>query len=91
MEEKRGELQHIFYLYLHSKLVEASTDGYLTTHEANWRLFQWKIPDCIKPLVLKELEILGLIKLENKNLIKIGESKFNIEYLYPYCKKLGIY
>jgi len=81
----------IYYLYLHRKIWEMSGGGIVSTRKVKKYLFQWKIPSKIRPLLIKELLILGLIEKESKNLIKINQSEFNLENLNSYYQILGIF
>lgn len=87
---KKEEIPNIFYLYFHSKLWESTKDSYLTTTEAEWKMFQWRIPREIRPLILKEMEMLGLFKKEGKRIIRLEKPVFNIDNLNVYYSKLGI-
>jgi len=90
MEKKEG-IPCILYLYIHSKLrTLTNTD---TIEEKRFRsfLFQWKIPESLRPIVIKEMELLGLITRQNRFTIKFNTSKFNQENLKPYYKNLGLW
>ena len=82
----------IFYFYIHSKLKEEFKEGAtLSTKEAMKFLFEWRLPTAIRPIILKELEILNLIEKINKKSIKINKSKFTLEDVREYYKAVGIY
>ena len=83
----------IFYLYLHSKLKkrEINLAEEMSIYELFSRMFQWRIPNCLKPLIVKEMELLGLVrKIDNKT-IELLPSKFDINDVRCYYKQLGIY
>lgn len=82
----------VFYFYIHYKLKEKfNVATVLSTKETMNFLFEWRIPKEIRPIIIKELEMLGLIKRVNKKTIKIQDSKFNIEDVREFCKAVGIY
>lgn len=80
----------VFYLYLHSKLFERARGYPLPYKEAKSYLFQWKIPRKLRPLILKELEILGLV-IKIKDMIEIERPKFKEEDCNGYYQELGIF
>jgi hypothetical protein len=83
----------IFYFYLHSKLKKRDINlvEEMEISELCSRMFQWRIPTCLKPLIIKEMELLGLIrKIDNKKL-ELLPSKFNINDVRCYYQQLGIY
>ena len=88
--KEREVIPHIFYFYLHSKLSEATPDGLMSVKEADWRMFQWKIPTKLRPLIIKELEKLNLIVRENRQNLRLLKSNFNIDKLGKYYVELGI-
>jgi len=82
----------IFYFYIHCKLKEKFKEGViLSTKDAMNFLFEWRIPKEIRPVMLKELELLNLIERTNKKTIKIKESNFNIEDVRGFYEAVGIY
>ena len=82
----------IFYYYLHYKLKEKYKDGaVLSTKEAMSFLFEWRIPEKIRPIVIKELEILELVERVNKKTIKLRPSSFTPGDIREFCKQVGIY
>jgi len=87
VKEKRG-IPCVFYFYLQSKLKEKAEEDSMPLNEVKWRMFQWRIPRQLKPLILKEMELLGLIKQEKRRTIKFIKSDFNIDNLNGYSKEL---
>ena len=86
-------IPNVYYFYLHSmlKIREINIAEEMTVSDFCSRMFQWRIPDCLKPLIIKEMEILGLIrKIDNKKL-ELLPSKFDINDVRCYYKQLGIY
>ncbi len=91
MKKQEVEIPHIYYLYLHSKIWEMTRGNSIPEKELKKYLFQWKIPEKIRVLIIKELIILGLLKKEKKYVLKIERPKFNEESLNEYYHKLGIF
>lgn len=89
--KKEGEISHIFYLYLHSKIWAMAKGKLISERDLKKYLFQWKIPKVIKPLIVKELILLRLIERENRYTLKINRPKFNEEELSEYYRELGLY
>jgi len=81
-----------FYFYIHYKLKEKfKVATVLSTKETAKFLFEWRIPEKIRPIIIKELEILGLIERLNKKTIKIKESDFDLEDIREFYRVVGIY
>lgn len=82
----------IFYYYIHYKLKEEyRVATVISTKEAMKFLFEWRIPKKLRPIIIKELEILNLIERVNKKTVKINDSNFTLEDLREYNKAMGIY
>lgn len=82
----------VFYFYIHCKLKEKYKEAaVLSTKEAMNFLFEWRIPKEIRPIIIKELEILNLIKKINKKTIEIRNSTFNLEDLREFYRATKIY
>ncbi len=85
------KIPYIFYLYLHSKLWEMTKGEVVSEKDLKTMLFQWKIPKTIRPLILKEMELLGLIKEEGRRLIKLNRPTFNEDKVNEYYELLNIF
>ncbi len=82
----------IFYFYIHYKLKEKfKVATVISTKEAMNFFFEWRIPTSIRPVIIKELEILNLIERVNKKTIKILDSDFTLEDVRAFYKAVGIY
>lgn len=81
----------VFYLYLHSKIKENSEGNEMSVANMDWYLFQWRIPSQLKPIIIKEMENMGLIEKVDKKTVKFLHSNFDIEDLRKVKKKLGIF
>ena len=88
VKEKERGIPCIFYFYLQSKLKEKAEGDLMPLNEVKWRMFQWRIPHKIKSLILKEMELLGLVEMETKRTIKFIKSDFNIDNLNGFSKEL---
>jgi hypothetical protein len=86
-----NKIHCIFYLYLHSKLYEGMPSKEVSIKEMKKWLFQWKIPKKIRPLILKELEVLGLIKINGRYFVEMNKPEFDEEKLNKYYEKMGLY
>jgi len=88
----KKEIPCILYLYIHAKL-KSLLGNQIICHEKELRsyLFQWRIPLSLRPLIIKEMELLGLIKRKNRFIIEINNSKFNFEDIRGYYEELGLY
>lgn len=85
------KIPYIFYLYLHSKLWEMTKGEVVSEKDLKIMLFQWKIPKNIRPLIVKEMELLGLIKEEGRFSIRLNRPIFNEEKINEYYKLLNIF
>lgn len=82
----------IFYFYIHYMLKEKFKEGaVLSTKEVMNFLFEWRLPTSIRPVIIKELEILNLIERINKKTIKINQSDFTLEDVRRFYSAVGIY
>ena len=82
----------IFYFYIHHKLKEKfKVATVISIKEAMKFFFEWRIPTSIRPVIIKELEILNLIERVNKKTIKILDSDFTPEDVRSFYKAVGIY
>ena len=82
----------VYYYYIHSKLKEKfSVAAVLSTKQVTDFLFEWRLPKEIRPIVLRELEMLGLLRRMNKKTVIIEDSSFALEDLRKFCKEVGMY
>ena len=80
----------IFYLYAHSK-IWAWKGREMSEKEFRWSLGKaWNIPKKIQPLILKEMELLGLVKREG-DMVRMTHPLFNEEDCNFYYQKLKIF
>lgn len=60
------DIPHCFYFIVYNKLKEKFPNKVADIKEAKNLLRAWNIPKELKPVILKEMELLGLIKLISK-------------------------
>ena len=82
----------VFYFYIHYKLKEKfNVETVLSIKETTSFLFEWRIPKEIRPIIIRELELLNLIERVGKKYIKINNSKFDIDDMREFCKAVELY
>jgi len=87
------EPKDIFYLYLHSKIGEPvmNKDRRMSISEVEFRMFQWKIPKCLKPVIIKIWEQMGIIKKIDRFTLEFQKTKFNIENMGEIYEQLNLF
>jgi hypothetical protein len=92
---KKEEIPYVLYFYLHAKVGEHSFeengDGIMTIREAMYRMFQWKIPNSLKPAIIKIWENLGIVKKLDRRNIQFIKTDFDINDLRYVNDGLGIF
>lgn len=89
MNKKR--IPDIYYLYLHSKIWEKANGGSISYRDLKKYLFEWKLPKKIRPLIIRELVILGFLEKVNKRIINVKRPEFKEEKINEYYDKLNIF
>ena len=89
--ETETKIPCIFYLYLHAKLYEGLLTTEASIKDLKKSLFQWKIPRKLRPLIIKELEILKLIEINGGYIAKFNKPEFKEEDYNKYYQKLGLF
>ena len=87
----RSEIPNVFYYYIHSKLWELSKGYDIREKDVKGHLAQWRIPKNIKPLIIKELILLGLMKKNGRNIIRIQRPNFDESKIDKFYRELKIY
>lgn len=93
---------YVWYLYVHSEIykgfrwkweVKESKDNTKEMTETDFRnsLSEWRVPKVLTPLIQKEMEMIGLIKKEKRNLIILNKPMFDKEDCNYYYKKLNLF
>jgi len=81
----------IFYFYIHCKLKEKYKAGaIITVKEATDFLFEWRIPNKIRYIIVRELEKLKLLERINKKTLRIEQSDFDLDDVREFSKAVGI-
>lgn len=89
---KEVKIPNVFYYYIHSKIWERTKGNSIQKSELKGYLAEWRIPKNLRYLIIKELEILGLIKKTKKHQIEFEKPKFNDEeILKKFNVELGIF
>lgn len=78
-EKKECKLYYLIYHYYTQKLREKSVHGIISIKEAKKFLFEWRLPNHLRTVLLKELEYMGLAKKLNKHEIQLASSKIDME------------
>ena len=82
----------IFYYYIHYQLKERfGEEKEVSKQEVIKYLFEWRIPTSIRPVIIKELEILNLVERINRKMIKLKKSDFTLEDIREFYKAVGIF
>ena len=89
--EKKARIPCIFYLYVHYKIWDLIKGECISKKEFKKHLFQWKIPKELRPLIIKEMEMLGLIKKRGRYELKIVRPSFNDQSHKEYYEQFNIY
>ena len=62
----------------------------ISIKQAKVFLYEWRILKSIRPIIIKELELLGLVERVNKKNILLNESDFDEEDLFKYYSRTGV-
>jgi hypothetical protein len=54
-------------------------------------MFQWKIPKCLKPVIIKIWEQMGIIKKIDRFTLEFQKTKFNIENMGEIYEQLNLF
>jgi hypothetical protein len=88
---KEVKIPYFYYLYLHSKIWEMAKGQVIQEKELKKYLYQWKIPEKLRPLIIKELIILGLIEQDKRFYLKINRPEFKEENMNDYYQMMGVF
>lgn len=90
MKNKKG-IPFVFYFYLHSKLREFSKRERISKKKVRTFLHHWRIPKNMRPVIVKEMELLGLIKEDGRLHYRIKESSSDLFDLNRIYETLGLW
>ena len=88
---KKREVPYVLYLYIHSKIYDMTKGEVISLKEGTSFLSNWRIPKQLRILVIKELEILGLVEKKGKLVIKVNKPEYNKEKHGKYARQLGLW
>jgi hypothetical protein len=92
MEKKEvKEIPYVYYLYLHSKIWDMSKGQIISEKDLKKYLYQWKIPEKLRPLIIKELILMKLISQEKQYFLRIERPEFKEEEINRYYELLGFF
>ena len=80
----------IFYLYLHSKVFQEKRGQAINHSELISYLHHWRIPKKLRPLIIKELVLLKLLK-QKKYIYELEKPQIYEENVNKYYDMLGVY
>ena len=88
---KEGEVPCIFYYYIHYKMYKKYGEREISIKKAMHFLFQWRILKSLRPIIIKELELLNLVEKVNKKRIKLNRSTLDPNDVNKIYLDLGLY
>jgi len=89
--KKEVKIPFIFYHYIHSKIKEKTLVNEISVKDAKKILFEWRIPKELRPVILKELEFLGLIEKRNCFDLIVKKSDIDLSDISKIYKMAGIF
>ncbi len=84
-------IPNYYYLYLHSKIWEYAKGEIISIRDLKSYLFEWRIPDKLRYLIIKELIILELLEKSGKNHVKVRRPIFSEDNINEYYYQMGIF
>lgn len=91
MEKIKRGIPCILYLYIHKRIYERFQNKKPKVSEIKSFMFEWRIPKKLRYLILKELEILGLIRLNGRRRAELKEPIIDEEELNEYYEELDVF
>jgi len=80
----------IFYLYLHSKVFQEKRGQVINHSELISYLHHWRIPKKLRPLIIKELVLLKLLK-QKRYIYELKKPQIYEENVNKYYDMLRVY
>jgi len=90
-KEDNNKILGIFYLYIHKKIYERAAGNSMKVSELQMYLQEWRIPKNLRYLVIKDMEALGLLKLNGRRRVNINKPVFDEENLNQYYQEAGVF
>jgi len=84
------KIPKVFYLYIHSKLYDRNKRRQIKRSDLLTYVSSWGIPKKIRPLIIKELEVLELIKYKHQ-IFFINKPLLNDNNINTFYDALGMY
>lgn len=79
-----------FYLHVHHKISER-WNNVVSIKDAKSFLFQWRIPKELRPIIIKELELMGLLKKKGKHLYEIEPAPIDMDNIKDLCEHYDLF
>lgn len=89
MEKKRDI--PIFYLYIHFMMKQRYRELEVSRKDVTSYLFEWRIPSDLRSVIIRELELFGLLDASHRRLVKLFESPFKLEDINKYKESIGMF
>ena len=90
--KKEVKMPCIFYHYIYSRIREKfPRQKEITVKEAKKVFYTWRIPKNLQPVMIRELELLGLIKRKRYFYLELFEEKIDFDDTSSIYKEAGIY
>lgn len=85
--ENKTKIPYVLYLYLHLKIYQKTKGNHLISiKDAKSYLHEWRLPKKIRTIVIKEMELMGLVQKTNKNILEVKRPLVNIDIYDNYFK-----
>ena len=86
----------IIYLYIHTKIGEPIWNGHLgdctmSICEVKKKMYLWRIPDELRPIIIKVWEQMGIVEKVNKKKIKFIKTEFDLSKVNKMYENFGIF
>jgi hypothetical protein len=92
---RKEDITYVLYFYIQEWVsrpaFEKGKNGIMTEKEVRGRMFEWRIPENLKPAIIKVWEQIGIAKRINRKEIKFTKTDFNINDIRYVNEVLGIY
>ena len=85
------DIPKVFYYYIHSKIWERSRGNSIQKKILKGYLAEWRIPNNLRPLIIKELILLGLVINGKRHYVDIARPEFDEEKINELYMELKIF
>jgi hypothetical protein len=90
IDKKKGEFTGYWYFYIYSKLKERSTNNELNLVDAKSLLFEWRVPKNLRIVIIKELELMELLTIINRDTVKLNNFSIDMDNISKIYEQVGI-